>query len=326
MIFRKFIYLAYLAKFELFKLYNLVKNNSWKEIKNFRNDESEWLRKSERKRFSLLFRAHKKRVRIASSSQLEKYKTSDTLFVFGGGPSINQLDSDCWQHISKHDSFALNWFFAHPFIPTFHHMELPPSYVDTFKKLYDLKYRDVTNSPFILNFNNIGRYDLDLSFVKNLYCSIPSHFKGINENELLNVLKLIKKSKLIEHDRYIHVRGSLSIALSFAYGLKYRKIILCGFDMNSMEYFFDDKALYPGFEGMISRELKRESNKIIKDRGECTQNNFHRTTDSKLFIEPPLDKIVYMFNDIFLKEEKIDLYIQSPSTILYPKLPIYPLF
>ena len=38
-------------------------------------------------------------------------KTSDTLFVVGSGPSVNDLSEVQWRHIGEHDSFGLNFAF-----------------------------------------------------------------------------------------------------------------------------------------------------------------------------------------------------------------------
>ena len=60
---------------------------------------------------------------LLSTVDLAKYKRSDTLFILGTGPSINQISPERWRVIAQHNSLALNFWFYHSFVPTYYVVE-----------------------------------------------------------------------------------------------------------------------------------------------------------------------------------------------------------
>ena len=54
------------------------------------------------------------------SSSFAHFKTSDTLFILGSGPSISLITDYQWDFISLHNSAAFNRWFYHPFVPDFY--------------------------------------------------------------------------------------------------------------------------------------------------------------------------------------------------------------
>ena len=54
------------------------------------------------------------------TDDFKKRKTSDTLFVLGSGPSINDLTADDWATIGTHNSVGFNWWMVHDFVPSFY--------------------------------------------------------------------------------------------------------------------------------------------------------------------------------------------------------------
>jgi hypothetical protein len=54
-------------------------------------------------------------------------KTSDTLFVFGSGPAVNDLSEAQWQHIGDHDSIGLNFAFLTRRPMTYFYLGYEPS-------------------------------------------------------------------------------------------------------------------------------------------------------------------------------------------------------
>src|ERR1700732_770880 len=54
---------------------------------------------------------------------LRKWQNSDTLFILGSGPSINQISSERWAAISHHDTIGFNFWLYHRFVPKIYFAE-----------------------------------------------------------------------------------------------------------------------------------------------------------------------------------------------------------
>lgn len=55
---------------------------------------------------------------LLETLNLQSLRTSDTLFVLGSAWSINDISDARWKIIGKHDSIGLNFWPAHPFVPS----------------------------------------------------------------------------------------------------------------------------------------------------------------------------------------------------------------
>ena len=124
-----------------------------------------------------------------------------------------------------------------------------------------------------------------------------------------------EKKKLFPNSLYphkfCHHNGTLFDALSFAYIMKWKKIVLVGVDLYDTRYFFLDnnKTLYTDFKTGVQKTS------TYSDRGQRFDQN--HSTYNKLFLEKiKLWKIKF-------KEEGLNLYIYNPKSLLNSILPIY---
>ena len=83
----------------------------------------------------------------------------------------------------------------------------------------------------------------------------------------------------------------------------YKNIFLTGFDLNSNEYFYDNNPL---MKNRIDSNQKRKQ-------------EFHSTTDYGDC--HGIDNYVIAFNEYVLKPKKINLFVSSKQSLLYPKIP-----
>lgn len=280
--------------------------------------------RSEKKRSSLLLRARESGLCIAGRRSLIRHKKSDTLYVLGGGPSINTVNSEGWSEIAKHDSIAINWFFPHPFTPTFHHMELPERADDLFSACLSERAARGEKSTYILNLNNVqDRLWKKLYHQSPFLYSIPSQFKEVTAlRELRQCIQYFGELKLIERGWFLHIRGSLTVAISLGVMLGYRKIILCGFDMDSMEYFFDDRKLYNSEIAQRLRHFKEKTREKKVASGDQNPEQ-HRTIARNWTDQAPLDEVVLVFNEELLQPRGISLFLYNKRSLLYPSIPVY---
>jgi hypothetical protein len=256
--------------------------------------------------------------------ELLKLKTSDTLFILGSGPSINQLSNDDWKTISLHNSIGFNFFMAHDFVPTYYHMELVPSNIDFVRSIYSMKNELFQQTPFLVNgfYIEQGRTANDYSFGRYPAVFAPS-FPYYPPPQLKQILtRFAAENTSVPH--LFHYRGSLTISLSLAAALNYRKVILVGIDLDTPDYFFFDEQLYTSEVATQIRFhcLERQE----KQRALGRLGTMHRTIDK--LIEPQtltIDEFIDVFNSHFLAPLRIDLGVASTKSALARVLPVRPI-
>ena len=67
-------------------------------------------------------RAGRRAYRELSESDLRASKKSDTVFIFGSGYSLNELEDGDWRHFARHDVFGFNNFVYEKWIPIDFHL------------------------------------------------------------------------------------------------------------------------------------------------------------------------------------------------------------
>lgn len=281
---------------------------------------NEWEIKSKQ----LMKHAKKRGFRIAIKENLIKYKTSNTLFILGSGPSINDISEDQWAHISSCDSIGFNWFLVHSHVPTYYHMELSKKDVDLFKECYEEKSLDFKKIPMIFNLHHLPDVfsASDFKYIENYFVSIPRRFRHAKKQEMEEIIKYhyffsnFKKNNIL-----IHYRGSLIIAITLGVLLGYEKIVLAGIDMFNNDYFFFDKIMYNNHVAEIVRNMRIRENQdyLIKT---TSPDSPHRTVDP-LFKVFPLNQVVILFDECVLKPKNIQLTLLSKNSLLFPLLSLY---
>lgn len=256
---------------------------------------------------------------IASRDNLIRHKTSDTLFVLGSGPSINDISEDEWKVIAEHNSIGFNYFLAHPFVPTFFHMELRPKELDIFRGCYAQRRDAYEGIPFMINYHFLGN-DLklaDVDFIRNKLVTIPRTYSEAKPDDLAGILgfahDIIAPS---DNSFLVHYRGSLCLMISLAVLLGYKKIVLAGVDLNNSTYFYCDEryaceATYP----------------LVHDRCQQTaemSNAAHATADPSFIPSTiTIDRLLHMLDENVLKKRGIELFVYSKGSLLYPAFPAW---
>lgn len=251
--------------------------------------------------------------KIASLKNIEdfnakKYKTSDTLFVLGSGASINSLKEEHWQEIRNSDSIGFNFWPLHDFVPTYYVFEVPFTHKrrELLIEILNSKSKDYSNTPIIKKTSNVT---IDLNrfnpvIIDNLYLSNDIELPGMLK--FSDVLDRIScDGKLDELSYLLRKRASLSYMIFFAIRCGYKKIVLCGVDLNNTNYFYDN----------IDYSDKFSFSKMTSEQS----GNLHKTMNSNSS-NLTIDKVILEINQKILKKHNIYLYIGSKSSILYPKL------
>lgn len=260
---------------------------------------------------------------IASRDNLARHKTSDTLFVLGSGPSINDISESKWKEIARHDSIGFNYFLAHPFVPTFYHMELLHRDLDMFRSCYSQRRDAYKNIPFMVNYLHIeGELKQpDLNFIHNLLVTVPRRYAGTSASEFHQILEYAyKRIEPKDSSYFVHNRASVSLMVSLAVLLDYKRIVLAGIDLNSTGHFFcDERYACEAVRSLLDLRCQEATEPVSSDG-----KFLHITADPTLWPNHiTIDRSLEIFSESVLKQRGIDLYVYNKGTLLYPAFPIW---
>lgn len=255
--------------------------------------------------------------RLAERKQLLKFKKSDTFVILGSGSSINELSQNDWIRISQHDSIGFNWFFCHPFVPDYYHMELMEEEFPFFKKCYSRIKDNYSTVPFMVNSNHLSKdwNASTLNFINELTITTPERYSEVSESAFREILRYYYRTKrFLNKDLLIHPRASIIVLISFAVLLGYKKIILAGIDLKNSEPFYNDPINKSELTEMVST-MKRE-------KGIKSNTGMHPTADKNLYPKTlTIDKIIKIYKEEVLDFHNIEIFVTSKKSMLYPEIP-----
>ncbi len=250
--------------------------------------------------------------------ECQRLKKSDTIFILGSGPSINDIKSSEWHFIQKHDTFGFNFWHIHEFIPSFYSFEFSKhenaerfsAKIHNLNKIND-KYHDtkiICKSENIHDLEKIEQYlTSDLKNRLFYFYTFTNSYTFYETLPLLNKIGIFKERNTFKYA--YHARGSVVFLIYFALVMGYRKIVLCGVDLNNPDYFYEYEAAK-----YVDSKFK------IPPRGHS--GNIHKTNDPERH-ELTMEKIIYFLNEKLIKPKGVNLYVYSKKSALYPVLPIY---
>jgi hypothetical protein len=259
---------------------------------------------------------------LLQTLNLYDLRASDTLFVLGSASSINEISEDRWRAIGRHDSVGINFWPAHPFVPRFFHFENmtydeQPAMYDALRALLERRSEAYINTlKIVTEVNPIGPrqtvFELPEGMKRNLYVGFSVPVVARNEEELRAGIRYLRsigaftpRGKVAWLFKY---GGSVIAMMMLAAIMGYRRIVLCGVDLNMQDYFYHDRERYPesaDWEFVSRREI-------------------HLTTRRLPWLVPA-QAAVHIFKELILDPAKIELYVESRASTLYPRVPLAPL-
>lgn len=235
--------------------------------------------------------------------KLKKLKKTDTLFILGSGESINLITDEEWRVIKNNDSIGFNFWLYHEFVPTLYVYEESIDDEERNKIFYEMlnlkKEKYIKNKFIVKSLREKFLFEkIPNELKKNFLLSNEIEGLCYDKNILKKFLALIK-----EKNELIQIRGTIIYLLGLAYILGYKKIVLCGIDLNSTSYFYDD-IMY---------------NKYTIPKNEMKNIHFiERKLKDKL---PVSEIIIEMEKFLFQRDKK--LYIAKNIGALKNKIDIY---
>jgi len=184
------------------------------------------------------------RYRFQNESDILKSRTSDTLFIFGCGYSLNSLSSAAWDHMSKHQTLGFNWFIRQNFIRCDYFVlrEIVPS-------MHEFS-GSTQGDDRIRLFTSLAQGPL---FSQTIY-AIQSGWRAYVTNRLLASGQMPEGSRFFRYETtargvrkppseqfsegLVHGVGTLFECLNFAYIMGFKRIVLTGVDLYDQRYFW----------------------------------------------------------------------------------------
>ncbi len=263
-----------------------------------------------------IYNWHKNRKKQYTALSLDdvgqKYKKSETIFILGGSESINDMTDEQWDHIAKHDSFAMNWWPIHPFVPTFYYTNYPreKEHRNKFREMAAKRVHDYANTIFFVSINRAVERGMHPRVIPDFFSDAPlCCFYEYVQPVMLGRGETFREGSF---DRTIYYRGGLSLVLDLADKLGYKNIVLMGIDLKNQIHFYDS---YPQMQWRIQKEYI--------DPIETLKKTKHGTMETKNGSKLPMDQYLYAVNDLYFKPKGVKLFAGSANSILSDKIPLY---
>ena len=277
-------------------------------------DRVQWRRRAEAAR-------NRAGIPLLDQVDLLQIKNSDTLFVLGSGPSINRVSPERWQIIAAHDTLGFNFWLYHSFVPKFYFLEsiekpVSPAAFDSYLALAGRRAADYASTIKVaMEFHRLGTQTFDhlpRAFKKNLFAAHKVEAPARSEAELVRALHYLQGRGAFQvtgrFSSLLKYASSLTSILVFALKLGYKRIVLCGIDLKTPDYFFQDRRFYPeSWEPPVEERKERHD------------------TDMPLTWRLPATRAVAVIKHQLLDPAGIDLYVENEDSALWPMLPAFPI-
>jgi hypothetical protein len=269
---------------------------------------------------------------IINTSKLSSKRNSDTLFILGSGPSINELSSDDWIQINSSDSWGFNFWFCHDHVPNCYFLQSPISQISEKKYLFNLdimmakmlmdkkgKYENVNffvRGDGVNNFKfhqtEIGKSLLENNFTYNFIPELVINSSSKISPEIL--INELNKSNYFETSKNINLipkfGSTIGELIPLALICGYKKIILCGIDMNDGSHFYDSNLYFKKYKFLEVLSKKNRDREIHEH-----MDNSHR--------EYTLKNIIIELNKFAKNAFDSQIYVSSETSSLYSEIPKY---
>jgi len=250
---------------------------------------------------------------------LGRIKSSDTLFVLGSGASINHIPAERWKTIARHDTVGFNFWLFHPFVPKIYFFESLARDNPAYRTLLDALaeradgYAETLKVIMDMEPPRESLFELPAGIRRNLYAAKTISMLARNEREIAAAVAYLVRTGAFRQthnfDSLLKYNGTVSSVISLGARMGYRRIVLCGIDMTRAEYFYQDAALYPERQNIPWLPRDRDA-------------KHHTYTANPWMVA--MDLVIAELKKTVLEPAKIDLYVESRSSALWPNVPDAP--
>jgi hypothetical protein len=258
-------------------------------------------------------RAARKRLRIPLLNQvdLRQYKKSDSLCILASGSSINQISAERWAMIAQMDTAGINFWLFHPFVPRMYFFEAlaPGDRIARDELFFQLASRRAAEYADTLKVATTLPLELKCppQWQGHLYTYEPIPVPARTQAEFRSGLKYLLRKGMFRPQtriqRLFKQATSVSSLVALGVAMRYRRIILCGVDLQHSQYFFQDADLYPGSACVEF----------------MPQHQPHKTNVAVPWYLPLTD-VLPIFREIVLDPLGIEILVENKSSALWPAI------
>jgi hypothetical protein len=256
---------------------------------------------------------------LLGALDLRTLRQSETLFVLGSAWSINDISDKRWKIIGQHDSVGINFWPAHPFVPRFYHFEnivhdSQPGMYSALRLLLERRSEAYANTLKIVTDVNPTEAlqtvsELPEGMKNKMYVSFSMPVIARNENELRSGIRYMDSIGAFSPRARVawlfKSSGSVIAMMTLAVLMGYKRIILCGVDLNKQDYFYQDPTRYPDYA-----------------HWEFTSRESNHLTTRRLPWLVPAQTAVWIFKELILDPHNIELFVENRVSTLYPRIPL----
>jgi hypothetical protein len=251
-------------------------------------------------------------------------KSRETLFLLGGGSSINELSGSHFEHMRSRASIGFNVWAIHPFVPDVYSFETGkdqdgPS-EDTQFISQRLLRQDVVeaNPKFLFLRPTLPATSRNLvqvpeAFRNNQFMYGRANLPTRNSSNLRrDIHQILRSCKLGEAPSNVLLDNGATIVRMLVFGALqgFKRIVLTGIDLDDRPYFWLAPD-YPHGSAEISRVFPRRSG-VPHDTLETIDRPF------------PVDQVIVALSQSLKKDFGISVYAGSSRSTLAPAIPVYP--
>ena len=255
-------------------------------------------------------------IRPFSELDLNALKRSDTLFILGSGSSINQISQARWEIIQRHDSIGFNFWPIHPFVPTMYFIEAiqedhPFGMFEPMCRIARKRSQDYQGVIKVVT-------ELRNAFPEGQFAGfsqIPCMWHTLRtfpvaartDSEFAYGLDYLRRKGLFGPAGRIgsvfKQATTLSCLIALGIRMQYRRIVLCGVDLNHSQYFYQDARLYPETASLeFSPRIGRHA------------------TNSPMPWRITIEAVILEMKRQLLDPAGFQIFVENRSSALWPKI------
>lgn len=248
--------------------------------------------------------------RELTEQQLRGRRTSETVFIFGSGYSLNALSEDEWRHFAKHDVFGFNMFIYEQWVPIRFHL------------LRGGAEGALAWRPYA---EHIGETIRTNPCCRDTAFLLQGEFQAQFCNQMVGYRLLPEGASIFRYqtarsdgpptasfdDGLRHIAGTLSDAVNAAVCLGWRSIVLVGIDLYDSRYFW----LPPTETPNINYETGALSGEFNLVRG-TRYDHAHNT------VRIGIVDTMRTWTD-YLRQRGCVLSVYNPKSLLADVMPVY---
>jgi len=251
-------------------------------------------------------------------------KSKETLFLLGGGSSINDLSDSDFAHMKFHTSIGFNVWAIHPFVPDAYSFETGkqedgPSEDTRFISQQLLRQDVIRAGPKFLflrptlpsNPKNLVQVPQELHNNQYLYgrANLPTRD---HSNLFTDVHQILQCYKMGEAPSNVLLDNGATVIRMLVFGALqgFKSIVLTGIDLDDRPYFWLAPEYRHG-SPEVSRIFPRRSG-VPHDTLETVDRPF------------PVDQVIVALRKALQEDFGITVYVGSSRSTLAPGVPVYP--